>query len=165
MARLLLPRPLGPNAEIPVPAVLTVFAAIYLFRRFRSRTMMVATPIVGFAVSAFFIGGPDYYLLPGTYFDLAQGIISLGIVLLLIRGRPWDAAFCAAFALIAYLPLYHVVYNAAGNVTYLPGIYWAITWALLLSYLLALPHPSLPQIAPAEVEPPVSHTDSDLEAV
>ncbi len=131
MAKFLLPRPLGPGAPFPVVATLAICATAYLLWRFPQRLHRLVIATAGVVASSFLLGGPEYLLIPDTYEELVVALTSVGLILLIGRYRPREIGFLAVWGLLGYLPLYHVVYNAAGNVTYLPGIYWAMVWTVI----------------------------------
>ena len=138
MANFLLPMPLTPMHS-PLASVTAAFTLLLLLQK---RPPVLTRPLVRFALASvgimivlFLLGGPEYLMMEETYSNIAVGVLSVALIGVLVWGRFQDALFVAAWGLIAYLPLYHVVYNAAGNVTYLPGIYWAFAWAALLSVL------------------------------
>ncbi|MDX1931145.1 MAG: hypothetical protein SFU56_00930 [Capsulimonadales bacterium] len=136
MSGFLLPQVLRPTALLPFPAVLSVFAGIAAYRRWTSvRTRGVVALIAG-VLFFVFMGGPECLLLSDTYTELALGLWTLTVVAFALRREPREMAFALIWGLVAHLPLYHVVYNAAGNVTYLPGIYWGLVWSILVVALL-----------------------------
>jgi hypothetical protein len=133
MTKYLLPAPLGPVSITPFPAVLSTFGTIYLLLRYRERLPRLIIGGIGLVLTVLLLGGVEYLFMADTYSSLVVALLSLTLVLFAVLQRRREAFFVFAWGLLGHLPLYHVVYNAAGNVNYLPGTYWGLAWALVLS--------------------------------
>jgi hypothetical protein len=97
----------------------------------------VAAAAATFLLITHFLGDPGFWLVPQTGLSIIKAIIPIGLAALVVSRLPKKAGMAALVGLILSLPLYHVVYNKAGNVRYLPDIYWAIVWCLVGSAILA----------------------------
>lgn len=146
----LLPAPLGPAA--PIPPIATWATAVTLFGMSRMRPSRLRALVggIGFLLVTTLLGDMDplggliWWVFPSTYWGLLMGVAVTGGMALLVRLRPRDSALVLAWGLAALLPLYHVVYNAAGNVYYLPDTYWALVWACIAAILTQPAASSLP---------------------
>jgi hypothetical protein len=132
--RFLLPGPIGPGA-VPSVAAVWVFSlslvAAFLVRR--RPLLSVATALGGLVAVALLLGDAAWLLLGSTWAGLLSGawcFLALVFALLADRPRGW---FVLLYGFAAALPLYHVVYNPAGNVTYLPGTYHALLWGWIVA--------------------------------
>jgi hypothetical protein len=134
--RFLLPTPLGPSA--PVSLLTTVATAGFLLLLFHMRPsrLRLGVGVIGLLLLTMLLGdsldpmdGLGAWLVSDTYIALIYGIVALGLVAFLIWLRPKDCALILTWGLACLAPLYHIVYNAAGNVFYLPDTYWALVWA------------------------------------
>lgn len=137
MEVLLLPQPLSPHATMPPLAAAAALAVLLLAARQRRWRYRAAILLAGTVPVALLMGGPEFFLLPNTYLSLAIGVFTLALIGFTLWRRPRDAAFVLLWGLIACQPLYHIVYNQAGNVTYLPDTYWALGWACFFAALLS----------------------------
>jgi hypothetical protein len=90
-----------------------------------------------FVAITFLLDDPGYWLLPQTTLSVLTAVAFGGVVLLVLLRRPRQTAMVALCGLVLGLPLYHVVYNKAGNVRYLPDLYWAMCWALLVASFIS----------------------------
>lgn len=90
-----------------------------------------------FLLITYFLGDPGFWALPQTSLSIIKAIVPMVFVMLVIRRLPMKAAMVALIGGVLSLPLYHVVYNKAGNVRYLPDIYWAMIWCLIGAAVLA----------------------------
>ncbi len=181
--RFLLPAPLGPGADVGLAASLAAAAMLYGLFRLRPSRLCAAVGVIGFCVVTMllnglngqdglsldslkdtFTGGLAWWILPGTYVGLFYGLASLGLAALLIWLRPRDCALILVWGLACLAPLYHIVYNAAGNVFYLPDTYWALVWACFAAALTQPALRSAPPSRQADV-PPAMPTEDPSEKV
>jgi len=136
--RFLLPDSLDGSTTVPplasVLAALT-FYLVWRLRRTGSRRWWPAA-LAGFLAVTAAAGHPMVWIVPVTYPELASGIAWTGLLALALQRRRWDALLALGFGLVLWLPTYHVVYNRAGNVFYLPHVYWALLWAAISAAVL-----------------------------
>ena len=90
-----------------------------------------------FLLITHFLGDPGFWVLPQTSLSIVKAIVPMILVILALARLPIKAAMVALIGVALSLPLYHVVYNKAGNVRYLPDIYWAMIWCLIGAAVLA----------------------------
>lgn len=139
-AHFLLPYPLGPIGALSVPATWSVCIAAGVAWMVKARPPLAAGSLLaGVAVAGLFLGDVGWLLLPGTWAHFAWSVLLSFLIAGAAIRSPGMAAAVLAFGLVAALPLYHVVYNTAGNVTYLPDVYQALLWAwVAASWLQAM---------------------------
>jgi hypothetical protein len=160
----LLPLPLGPNAPFPALATLGTGATAALTHRLSQTrsprtvlaaagiglllvTLLMSDPQDGWMLSSLFdsfLSGLIHWLMPDTYFGLLFGLAMLALLVFALKRRPRDGALLLAWGVSVWLPLYHVVFNSAGNVTYLPDTYWALVWGWIAAALTAPTAADLP---------------------
>jgi hypothetical protein len=131
----LVPAPLIPQQVVPLAAMLALVAGAWLTlvaRGWRLRALIVS----GTGIATVAMAGMEVLVSAALLGWLVQGALWLAAAASLVRRRPWDLLFVLAWGLVTQLPLYRVVYNAAGNVTYFPDTYWALVWGLLAVALL-----------------------------
>jgi|GEM_PF-3621491 len=140
LAHFLLPYPLGPIGAVSVPATWSVCLAAGAAWMLRARPLFAAGCVLaGVAAAGSFLGDVGWLLLPGTWAHFAWSVVVSFLVAGAAIRSPTMGAAVLAFGLCAALPLYHVVYNTAGNVTYLPDVYQALLWAwVAASWLQAM---------------------------
>lgn len=138
MRAFLLPASLQSITIVPIPPLLALSATLWLIFAIPGRKQKIIVGIIGATITTLLFGGIDFWFLKDAFSLTAVGVISTLFVYLPIRYRFKEAIWLLFWGLVAHIPLYHVVYNAAGNVTYLPGIYWAFAWATLIVVLLDL---------------------------
>jgi len=158
----LLPTPVGPSTSINMLAVwaaaATAAGVLLASRRGRER-LAWAVLAGGFLLVTFLLDGLDgwaWWLLPNTYWQLFIGVLALWLMVLAVGRRPKDCLLLLGWGIAVWLPLYHVVYNVAGNVTYLPETYWGLAWACLTAAV------TLPLPAKAEAEAPPALTVGEI---
>ncbi|RMG24071.1 MAG: hypothetical protein D6724_06970, partial [Armatimonadetes bacterium] len=91
------------------------------------------TALGGLVAVALLLGDAAWLLLGSTWAGLLSGawcFLALVFAFSVDRPRGW---FVLLYGFAAALPLYHVVYNPAGNVTYLPGTYHALLWGWIVA--------------------------------
>ncbi len=100
--------------------------------------------VLGFSVGAaafvaitFLLDDPGYWLLPQTSLSVLTAAAFGGAVLFVVLRRPRQTLMVILCGIALGLPLYHVVYNKAGNVRYFPDLFWAMGWALLAASLVS----------------------------
>jgi hypothetical protein len=154
--RFLLPEPLGPATILSSVGVwLFSIASIAALRlaSLRSRAW-VAVAVVGFIPLTLLMDSWAEWMNLETYEILIGAIVWTFALAVAVK---WKRAFLAAtiaWGAVAWLPVSHTVYNACGNVTYLPDTYWGLLWACITAGLLAAVAALTPasEVAPAEVE-------------
>lgn len=87
------------------------------------------TLIAGVVLAGILLGDVGRLLLPRTWVHFGWATLALVALAGAAIKAPRPGAAVLGYGLCAALPLYHVVYNTAGNVTYLPDTYPALLWA------------------------------------
>ena len=136
----LLPAPLGSAAVVSAGACPALFASLLLIAELRRRRLprlwLLAAGAAAFLLVTVFLGGPEWWLVLQTYESLLAGIFCISLLALTVIWRPYDSLFVLGWGVCAWLPLYHIVYNVAGNVSYLADTYWALAWSALIAAVL-----------------------------
>lgn len=104
---------------------------------FRVRwTFGLAVFTVTFAAVTFLFDDPAYWHIPAIRGAVFAACFSAALIAASLLLRPAQTLTTAICGLILALPLYHVVYNKAGNVRYVPEVFWAMAWTVLLAGIL-----------------------------
>jgi len=133
-AHFLLPYPLGPIGSISLAPTWTVClaaGAAWVLRRRIALAVLVL--VAGIFLAGLLLGDVAWLVLPRTLAGFAVSILVFFTLMGAVMRKPAMGAAVLIFGLAAVLPLYHVVYNTAGNVTYLPDVYQALLWAWVTS--------------------------------
>lgn len=137
LAHFLLPYPLGPIGSINLGATWAVCLGTATAWILRARPFWALLAFLsGLAVAIFFLGDVSWLLLPSTWAHFIWAVLAFAALAMAAVVEPVKGVAVLAFGVCAALPLYHVVYNTAGNVTYLPDIYQALLWAWVITSLL-----------------------------
>lgn len=136
--RFLLPGPLGPNSPLGLAATWAFCVSLLAAYALRSRLVFSLGALIGgLAAVALLLGDGAWLLLPRTWTALLSATWCFAALLLALDTQRSRAGYVLLFGLAAALPLYHVVYNPAGNVTYLPGAYHALYWGWIAAAMAA----------------------------
>jgi hypothetical protein len=133
MVKYLVPAPINPFYGVSVIAAVAGFVVwwFYLFQQSVAGRWIVG---IGGAYLLNYLMQYTLFLFdPGPFIMLFAGMVTIALLFFVVWNRPRDAVFLFAYGLIAHIPLYHVVYNAVGNVTYLPETFWAFANAALFA--------------------------------
>ena len=136
MAKFLIPMPFNSLMGVSPLTSSIAYAALWLFLLQRTLRGRIVAATFGILVLNLLFDNAFAFLQTSVYEALFGGMATLALIAFVLWNRPRDAFFIAAWGLCAHLPLYHVVYNAVGNVTYLPETYWALANAALFATAL-----------------------------
>lgn len=106
-------------------------SALFVFR-FRWHLGLLQATLTLLAIT-WLLGDPASWHVPMVRGAILWACVSAVLIAVSFATNAARTSFVVLCGLVLALPLYHVVYNPAGNVRYLPDIYWAMAWAVLLS--------------------------------
>lgn len=133
----LLPYPLGPIGSVNLIATWSVSLSAAATWILRARPgMALAASLIGLLFAGIALGDVSWFLLPETWAHFAWATLTFVCLAVPASKSPQMISKVLLFGVCAVTPLYHVVYNVAGNVTYLPDVYHALLWAWACAWWL-----------------------------
>lgn len=152
MIQFVLPAPLGLGGVI-LPTLILLFTtlSIWIFRK-KSIVSLFALAIFGLALSTVALGGIEWWFLPQTIQSILLGMLCGLLILFAAKWESRGALLALITGVLFSVFAIRVVFNSAGNVFYLPHIYWAIAWGALITAMLNYARKTcrLSEIAPTE---------------
>ncbi len=105
---------------------------VYVYRKL-SVILLLLIVVVGLGLSTLLIGGFEWWMIPETYLSLFKAIVAFGIFFLIIKWSVRLFLLSLIVGTVFSVFAIRVVFNSAGNVFYLPHLYWALIWATVFT--------------------------------
>lgn len=128
----LLPEPISPLSLFPpLGGVLFGIAVVSVWFLRSNRLLAFSTFALLFSAGLLLVG-QEFILLWSFWQWFLGSLVSVVLFFLCWYRAKHFLVWTVVWGVVAWAPLYHVVYNKAGNVSYLADTYWGLIWACVV---------------------------------